>query len=557
MYPWEAIARMVRAQGVELTFGLGDSPLQLYAAKAPGLRGINLRYEGSAPFMAMAYARLSGRPGVCSATAGPGVANLVPGLLEASSGCCPLVVICPCISQKTEGMGEFQECDQLGMVRPVTKWAARVHDISRLAWYVRRAFHLAMNGQPGPVYLELPTDVGGDITHGHPVEIEAPSYIAATRLRSAGDPSMVSAAAEVLLRARHPVAIAGNGAMLSGAGEEFKALVETLGIPFATTPGGRGIISENHPLALGLVGLYRNTVARDYLMGADAILIVGSRNEAFQTHRWKDLPADARVIQVDISSAEIGRNWLPDVGIAGDASLVLRQLLQAVRFHPVPATDGGRGVRRKELTARMGRLVKETAEECATDEFPIPAKRVVHEVSLAFGNSTVLVNENGSQDAWSYFHPFYTVGDDSACVTVAEQTCMGMGVVGAIAAKLTTPSRNVVCITGDGAFQMYLKELPTAAQYHAGCTWVVLNNSALGWPMYYQDTSVGWNTAAFEVQPDFAALARACGCQGRKVADAESLRPAIEDALRLNRQGVPVVLDVPTGLDMSHFERAE
>jgi len=557
MYPWEAIARMVRAQGVELTFGLGDSPLQLYAEKAPGLRGINVRYEGSAPFMAMAYSRVSGRPGVCSATAGPGVANLVPGLLEASSGCSPLVVICPSISQKTEGMGEFQECDQLGMVRPVTKWAARVHDIGRLAWYVRRAFHLAMNDQPGPVYLELPTDVGGDITHGLPIDIEPPSYTPATRLRPAGDPSLIQAAAEVLLRARRPVAIAGNGAVLSGAGEEFRALVETLGIPFATTPGGRGIISEKHPLALGLVGLYRNVEAREYLMSADVMLIVGSRNEAFQTHRWKDLPADARVIQIDISSGEIGRNWLPDVGIAGDASLVLRQLLQAVRFHPVPASDGGRTGRLKELAARMGRLVTETAEECATDEFPIPAKRVVHEVSRVFGNSTVLVNENGSQDAWSYFHPFYTVGDDSACVTVAEQTCMGMGVVGAIAAKLTTPSRNVVCITGDGAFQMYLKELPTAAQYHAGCTWVVLNNSALGWPMYYQDASVGWNTAEFEVQPDFAALAQACGCHGRRVADAVSLVPALEDALRLNRQGMPVVLDVRTGLDMSHFKRAE
>jgi acetolactate synthase-1/2/3 large subunit len=134
---------------------------------------------------------------------------------------------------------------------------------------------------------------------------------------------------------------------------------------------------------------------------------------------------------------------------------------------------------------------------------------------------------------------------------------MGMGVVGAIAAKLTAPSKNVVCITGDGAFQMYLKELPTAAQYRTGCTWVVLNNSALGWPMYYQNTSVGWNTTAFEVQPDFASIARSCGCHGRKVESAGSLRPALEEALRLNREGTPVVLDVPTGLDMSHFERAE
>jgi acetolactate synthase-1/2/3 large subunit len=414
-----------------------------------------------------------------------------------------------------------------------------------------------MNDQPGPVYLELPTDVGGDITHGHPVDIEEPVYAPASRLRSAGDPGLIDAAAGALLRAHHPVAIAGNGAMLSGAGERLRTLVETLGIPFATTPGGRGIIPEKHPLALGLVGLYRNTVARDYLMSADTILIVGSRNEAFQTHRWHDLPAGARVVQIDVSASEIGRNWLPDVGIVGDATLVLTQLLDAVRFHAVPASDGGRAARVKALAASMNRLVSDTEAECATDEFPIPAKRVVHDVSQVFGDGTVLVNENGSQDAWSYFHPFYTLGDKSACVTVAEQTCMGMGVVGAIAAKLTTPSKNVVCISGDGAFQMYLKELPTAAQYGAGCTWVVLNNSALGWPMYYQNTSVGWNTTEFQVQPDFAAIARACGCHGCRVEDAASLRPALEEAMRLNREGVPVVLDVPTGLDMSHFKRAE
>ena len=134
---------------------------------------------------------------------------------------------------------------------------------------------------------------------------------------------------------------------------------------------------------------------------------------------------------------------------------------------------------------------------------------------------------------------------------------MGMGVVGAIAAKLTAPEKNVVCITGDGAFQMYMKELPTAAQYKAGCTWVVLNNSAFGWPKHYQMETVGWNTTSFEVQPDFEAVARASGCHGRRVESSSELRPALLEALELNGRGIPVVLDIPTGLDMSHFRRAE
>ena len=554
MYPWEAIVRMVRAQGVEFTWGVGDSQLQLYAGQAPGLRGINLRYEGSAPFMAMAYSRVTGMPGVCSASTGPGVANLVPGALEALYACSPLVMICPSVNQKTEGMGEFQECDQLGMMRPVTKWCARVHDISRLAWYVRRAFTLALNDQPGPVFIEIPNDVGGDITHGLPIDIDEPLYRPAERIRPAGDPERVSRAVDLLVDAKRPAIIAGNGAMLSGAGGSLLELVETLGLPFATTPGGRGIVSERHPLALGCVGLYRNHMTADYLKGADVVLALGTRNEAFQTHRWKDLAPGAKLLHVDISGAEIGRNWIPDVGIVGDAALVLRQMLNEVR--------GRRSLRMDSALAGMIRdrkehLFREVEEECRTTEYPVPARRVVHEVSAVFRDNTVLVNENGSQDSWSYFYPYYTVGENSACVPVAEQTCMGMGVVGAIAAKLTAPDKNVVCITGDGAFQMYMKELPTAAQYGAACTWVVLNNSALGWPMYYQMNTVGWNTTSFEVQPDFQAIARASGCHGRKVNSAEELRPALEEALRLNTQGIPVVLDVPTGLDMSHFKRAE
>jgi acetolactate synthase-1/2/3 large subunit len=257
---------------------------------------------------------------------------------------------------------------------------------------------------------------------------------------------------------------------------------------------------------------------------------------------------------VDISASELGRNWFPDVAIAGDVSLVVSQMLEECQ------RQGGARTGREssaDIRSRKAELVAAVTEECRCGEYPVPAKRVVHEVSEVFGDGTILVNENGSQDAWSYFCPYYTVGDNSACVTVAEQTCMGMGVVGAIAAKLKAPDKNVVCITGDGAFQMYMKELPTAAQYGAACTWVVLNNSALGWPMYYQMNTVGWNTTAFGVQPEFEQVARASGCAGIKVESAVALRPALTQALRLNCQGMPAVVDVPTGLDMSHFEMAE
>jgi acetolactate synthase-1/2/3 large subunit len=556
MNAWEAIGNMVRTQGVEFVFGLGDTDLLLYAEKVPGLTPINVRHEGSAPFMAMAYARLTGQPGVCNGSTGPGVANLVSGVLEAYSGCVPLVVICPAVSQKTVGMGEFQECDQLGMMTPITKWSARVPRTERIPWFINRAFSIAMNGQPGPVYLEIPHDVGGLFYH-ELVEIGQPKYVTAKKIRIAADAELIDGAVRLLFNSERVVVVAGNGAVYSEASAEFREFIEIMGIPFLTTPGGRGILSEDHPLALGLNGLYRTKVGKEVYSDASLIVTIGTRNESFQTHEFKDFPEGAKFIQIDISPFEIGRNWVPDVGIVGDAKIVLRQLVDAIKGKVERERNFKDMPRVKEIIEAKKEYETEVEAECMVEATPILAKRIVYELSKVFGKNTILVSENGSQDCWSYCFPYYKVQDGSECVPVAEQTCMGMGVVGAIAAKLTKPEKNVVCVTGDGAFQMYMKELATAAQYKAGCTWVIMNNSALGWAKALQEEIVGWDTATFRVQPDFVKWAEACKCHGRRVEKPLEIRPAIEEALELNREGIPAVLDIVTGIDMTHFERAE
>jgi acetolactate synthase-1/2/3 large subunit len=556
MNAWEAITNMVKSEGVEFVFGIGDTGLQLYAEKIPGIKSINLRYEGSAPFMAMAYSRLSGKPGVCSASPGPGVANLVPGVLEAYSGCSPLVAICLGTSQKTEGMADFQETDQIGMMKPITKWSARIPYTERIPWFMRRAFSIAMNGQPGPVFLEIPYDVSGTSKYAF-AEVTLPEYMPARKIRTAGDSKLVNEAVELILKAERPMMVAGNGTVLSGASEAFKELIELLGIPFMTTPGGRGILSEAHPLALGVCGLYRTKVGKAIYSDADLIITIGTRNESFQTHEWKDFPKEAKFIQIDISSFEMGRNWIPDVGIAGDANLVLQQLIAALKDKAEKRSNFKEIPRVKEIIKAKEEFEKEVEAECMVEVTPIPAKRTVYELSRVFGEDTILVSENGSQDSWSFCFPYYKVQDGSECVPVAEETCMGMGVVGAIAAKLTRPEKNVVCVTGDGAFQMYMKELPTATQYNAGCTWVVLNNSALGWVKHNQMKAVGWDTCTFKAQPDFVKWAEACQCSGRRVEKPSEIKPALEEALQVNQKGIPAVIEVITGLDMSHFQRSE
>ncbi|GAI79821.1 unnamed protein product, partial [marine sediment metagenome] len=181
-------------------------------------------------------------------------------------------------------MGEFQECDQIGMMKPITKWSARIPHAERIPWFVNRAFSIAMNGQPGPVFLELPYDVGGRILRGTKVGIRQPKYVPAEKIRIAGESNLINAAVELLLKAERVVAVAGNGAVLSGASEEFREFIELLGIPFLTTPGGRGILSEEHPLALGVSGLYRTKVGKKVYSDATLVITIGTRNESFQTH---------------------------------------------------------------------------------------------------------------------------------------------------------------------------------------------------------------------------------------------------------------------------------
>lgn len=558
MNAWQLIANIVKAQGIEYVFGIGDTDLHLYADQIDGMHAINLRYEGSAPLMAMTYSRLTGNPGVCSGSSGPGVASLVPGVLEAYSGCVPLIIFAPSVDQVNEGMGEFQECDQRKMMEPITKWSARIPYIERIPWYVERALSIAMNGKPGPVFLEMPINVGGKVTSG--IIIDAPplgQYIPIPKIRTAGDPELISSAVSLLLSAHKPVVIAGNGLIFSGAYAEFRELIELLGLPFITTPGGRGIVEETHPLALGVCGIYRTEHAKKYYNNADLLISIGSRNEGFQSHSWADFPEGAKFLQIDISPFEIGRNWKPDVAIIGDAKLVLKQINSQIKEKHPASVNYTENERIKELIEDKHQYEQEVDKECLTEDIPIPAKRIVHEVSEIFGEDTILVNENGSQDTWSYCYPYYQVQKGSICIPVAEQTCMGMGVVGAIAAKLVHPEKKVVCIVGDGAFQMYMKELPTAAQYKTGCTWVVLNNSAFGWIKYNQIKYTGNDVSTFKVLPNFVKWAEICHCYGQRIEKPEEIRPALENALKLNEQGIPVVLDIVTGLDLSHFEKAK
>jgi acetolactate synthase-1/2/3 large subunit len=537
MNAWQAIVDALKGEDIKHVFGLPGGDLFYDALyDSPEIEPVLVREESSGAFMAMAYARMTGKPGVCYASSGPGVANLVPGVMEAESACVPVIAIGGASAVSNAGMGAFQEADQIGIMKPITKWTERITQAERVPWVMRRAFSLAANGKPGPVFIEVPKDIGA-------VEADVPDYVPAVYpLRSSGDPSMIDAAAELLVEAKRPLVVAGGGAVYSRAFKQVAELSEKLDVPIMTTPCGRGILPEDHSHAFGLVGLYFSRLGERVYGEADLLMTVGSRNEDFQSGRQWFFPEGAKYIQIDIDPHEIGRNWVPDVPIVGDASMVLSDLVRCIKDRI------GNAGRENEWTQGLlkakERHEDEVRSECLTDEVPIKTRRVVWELNQAFGKDTILVNENGSQDLWSYYFPYYKVLDTDCCIAPGEQTCMGFGVAGAIGAKLARPSKKVVCVTGDGAFQMFMKELPTALQYNAPVTYIVLNNFSLGWIKFGQKQRGDRFIATdFHVQPDFVGIAEASGCCGERVEAPTNIKPALERALNAIEDGKPAVVE--------------
>jgi acetolactate synthase I/II/III large subunit len=543
MKAWKVVVDCLVKEKTKFVFGLVAGPWDFWDyLSETDIKPILVRHELSSVQMAMANARLTGRPGIVMDSPGPGVANMFAGFLEAYTGCIPIIGPVPSSEMGTEGMAQMQETDMVTSFRPVSKWAYRITKTDKIGWGLRRAFSLSTSGKPGPIFLEIPMDVGN-------AEYAGPPYHSISVPRSRPAESSVLDAAKLISASERPVIVAGGGVVLSQAPDELIHLAESFSIPVLTTASGRGSIPEDHPLAFGLVGIYRTGISKRVYEEADLIITVGSKNEEFETGAWNYFPGKAKLIQVDVDPFEIGRNLVPDVALVGDAKLALGDLNSALT--KIIKSGGVRTQRARDLLLAKNEYEAMIEKECKNaNEIPLMTKRIVRELNEVFGKDTILANENGSQDLWSYYFPYYRVLNVGGCLGMPEQTCFGMGVVGAIAAKLTRPDLKVVCTTGDAAFQFSMKEVPTAVQYGAAVTWVVLNNCGLGWEEYYQKY---WSESGrifatkFEAQPDFVKFAEANKCYGERVERPEGIREALQNALKANREGRPAIVEFTVG----------
>jgi acetolactate synthase-1/2/3 large subunit len=542
-----AIVEVLKAEGVKFVFGLpGGHTLPIYDAirDCSEIRHVLVRHEQCAANMAAAYAALTGEPGVCCATAGPGATNLVTGIAEAFVGALPVIAITGRAGTRTAQRGACQEVPQERVFAPITKQVIQVGRADLVVEAMRHSFTVARSGKPGPVLVVIPRDI---LTQ----EMNFDGYVPVRKPPAPrGDPGLVSAAVNELLKANRPIVITGGGALASGAFTELREFAETVGLPVLTTLSGRGSFPDDHPLAAGGLGMHRTDISKKLLGEADFVLGLGCRFEEFETN-WAPgyVPApDACYVQVDVDPTEIGKSIVPRIGIVSDVKSVLQDMMEVMRnnggpnhrtvFHDLPRIKS-LSRSREELEAEIDRIAR-------SDEVPLNPLRIVREVRRVFPpETTVAIDIGNLSQAWGGAFPYFKIFEPRSVIACTSFYAMGYASSALPVAKLVYPQRPAVGLCGDGSFQMIMNILPVAAEYGLPVTWCILNDSSLGSIKDVQTENFAGRTigTSFGVQPDFAAIANACKCHGEKVEDPSQIRPAIERAVEANKQGLPSVLD--------------
>ncbi len=539
----DVLVKCLLQEDVQFIFGIpGAQPLTLTDAiyrfgRREGLDFIMTRHEQAAAHMADTYSRLTGKPGVCLGTVGPGAVNLVPGVYEAYVNCIPILVL-TCQNQTWRSYpdhGSTQGCNQLDLFRPITKWSAVVSHWSRVAPLVQEAFRMALSGRPGPVHLDLPVDVlfaEGDEAE---VSILPPARYRPTSAAGA-EPELVRQAAEMLARAQTPLIYAGGGALRAGATQEVLRLAEFLGCPVTTSTTARGAIPEDHPQYLIGPG-FGGMAARNQ---ADVVLVLGCRLGAFdfwgKPPVWGQ-PGQQKIIQVDTAPETLGENRETDLAILGDARGVVRDIRVALEATTEPRGEnpalGGYRAAQAAWLQNFENLAK-------SDSAPIHPLRVVKDVATFFPRDAICVADGGNTTIWTHY--LTRIYEPGSFLGSGDSGMGGGGLPKAIAAKLVCPQRPVFAICGDGFFMMNVQELETAVRLGTNIVVVVNNDRAFGMIKAGQDGAFGQRYIGVDfTDVRYDRMAEAAGWYGERVEDPKQITAALQRAVDA---GKPALLDV-------------
>ncbi len=549
----QAIVNCLEQEGVEYVFGtIGHANLALFDALYDSdIRLIAMPHEQLAGHAADGYFRATHKPGVVTASIGPGFANTINGAMDAAADSSAMVLITGDIPRGFIGRESFQEwsahydASQIDLLRPIVKRAWHVHQPEMLTQAMARAFNHAVSGRPGPVLVNVAFDILSRVEEYH---LPIMPKRRATGTRVQGDAAEVERAAELLGQAERPLIYAGNGVLLSGASEAMVRLAEQLGAPVATTMTAPDVMAWSHPLYGGFTGVVGTRTGNELAQNADVVLALGTRFGEMDTSSWSNeyfFPADVKLIQVDIEASEIGKIYDTDVGIIGDVKAVVGQIANALETKG-PTPDWRESPWVLKLQEAKKDWKKALAEIRESDELPMQTARLLKEVRDALPEDGYLVVGVGPRHMAAQQ---FTVFEPGTVIVNNGHGTMGFGPPAAVGIKLAHPDKVVVAVVGDGDFRSVSQILAPAVEYGVNVIWVILNNSGFNSIDLYQkkhyERLIG---TEFKIEatdtfhnPDFVLMAQAYGADGAGAETIQDFQRALKTAMDADK---PFVIDV-------------
>lgn len=532
----EILVKALQAEGVKHLWGYpGGAVLYIYDAlyKQDTIEHVLVRHEQAAVHAADGFARATGEVGVALVTSGPGLTNAVTGIATAYTDSIPLVVISGQTSVAAIGTDAFQECDTVGITRPIVKHNFLVKDVRDLAATMKKAFHVARTGRPGPVVVDIPKDVSfKKATYsGYPQTVEMRSYNPVKK----GHSGQIRKALQLLLSAKRPYIYTGGGVLLANACQELRTLVDMLGYPVTHTLMGLGAYPASDKKYLGMLGMHGTIEANNAMQNCDVLLAVGARFDDRVVGNPKHfMSVERKIIHIDIDPSSISKRVKVDVPIVGDVKDVLTELIAMIKETTVQPDEGALAQWWMQIEAWRSR---DCLQFDRHNKEVIKPQYVVDTLfNMTKGEDVYVTSDVGQHQMWAA--QYYRFDEPRRWINSGGLGTMGVGLPYAMGIKLAKPQAEVFCITGEGSIQMNIQELATCRQYNTPVIICALNNRYLGMVRQWQqiEYSGRYSSSYMDSLPDFVKLAEAYGHAGILIEDPSQVEAALKEARRIARE---------------------
>jgi len=534
----DILVKALQAENVKYLWGYpGGAVLHIYDAlyKQDTIQHILVRHEQAAVHAADGYARATGDVGVALVTSGPGVTNAVTGIATAYMDSIPMVIITGQVPTHAIGLDAFQECDTVGITRPIVKHNFLVKDVRELVDVMKKAFHIARSGRPGPVVVDIPKDVSFKKTlyQGYPDAIEMRSYNPVRK----GHSGQIRKALQLLLAAKRPFIYTGGGVLMSEASQELRTLVDMLGFPCTNTLMGLGAYPASDRKFLGMLGMHGTVEANNAMQNCDVLLAVGARFDDRVIGNPKHFAQNERkIIHIDIDPSSISKRVKVDIPIVGDVKDVLTEMLGMLREMPAKPDP-------KNLAAWWETIEAWRARDCMkydrSNTSVIKPQAVIETLwNLTKDADAYITSDVGQHQMWAA--QYYKFDQPRRWINSGGLGTMGVGIPYAMGIKLAKPDSEVYCVTGEGSVQMCIQELSTCLQYNTPIKVIALNNRYLGMVRQWQEIEYSgrYSHSYMDALPNFVKLAEAYGHVGMLIERPEDVEPALREALKLKDRTV-------------------